>query len=88
MENMTDTFENTMQLELNRTKAALAQAERGMKGLEKTAKVTGKAINLAFGLITGGLLVSAFGKVAEAAKKTEPGAQPLPLPDSPFKRGE
>jgi hypothetical protein len=25
---------------------------------------------------------------AEAAKKTEPGAQPLPLPDSPFKRGD
>lgn len=62
---------------VDRTKAALAQAERGMKGLEKTAKVTGKAINLAFGLITGGLLVSAFGKVAEAAKKTEEGQKAM-----------
>ena len=62
---------------VDRTKAAIAQAERGMKGLEKTAKVTGKAINLAFGLITGGLLVSAFGKVAEAAKKTEEGQKAM-----------
>jgi hypothetical protein len=31
---------------------------------------------------------SSGGKPVEAAKKSEPGAQPLPLPDAPFKRGE
>lgn len=62
---------------VDRTKSAIAQAERGLKGIEKTAKITGKAINLAFGLITGGLLVSAFGKIAEAAKKTEEGQKAM-----------
>lgn len=62
---------------VDRTKSAISQAERGLKGIEKTAKITGKAINLAFGLITGGLLVSAFGKIAEAAKKTEEGQKAM-----------
>lgn len=62
---------------VDRTKSAIAQAERGLKGIEKTAKITGKAINLSFGLITGGLLVSAFGKIAEAAKKTEEGQKAM-----------
>lgn len=62
---------------VDKTKSAIVQAERGLKGIEKTAKITGKAINLSFGLITGGLLVSAFGKIAEAAKKTEEGQKAM-----------
>lgn len=62
---------------VDRTKAAIAQAERGMKGLEKTAKVTGKAINLAFGLLTGAALTASFGKILEATKKTNEGAQAI-----------
>lgn len=62
---------------VDRTKSAISQAERGLKALEKTAKITGKAINLSFGLITGGLLVSAFGKIADAAKKTEEGQRAM-----------
>jgi hypothetical protein len=58
---------------VDRTQAAINSALRGMKTLERTAKVTSKAINLAFGFLTGTVLVSAFKNITEAAKKTEEG---------------
>ncbi len=62
---------------VDRTQAALKSVSSGMKTLEKTAKVTSKAINLAFGLLTGAALVGSFNKIAEAAKKTEEGRRSL-----------
>ena len=62
---------------VDKTQAAIRSATTSLKTIEKTAKATGKAINLAFGLLTGGALVSAFGKLTEAAKKTEEGRQAL-----------
>jgi hypothetical protein len=62
---------------VDRTQAAINSAMRSMKTLERTAKVTAKAVNLAFGLLTGSILVSAFGKITEAAKKTEEGQRAL-----------
>jgi hypothetical protein len=62
---------------VDRTQAALKSVSSGMKTLEKTAKVTSKAINLAFGLLTGAALVGSFNKIAEAAKKTEEGRRAL-----------
>jgi len=62
---------------VDRTQAAINSAMRSMKTLERTAKVTAKAVNLAFGLLTGSILVSAFGKITEAAKKTEEGRRAL-----------
>jgi len=62
---------------VDRTQVAINSAVRGMKSLERTAKVTAKAVNLAFGLLSGTILVSAFGKIAEAAKKTEEGRKSL-----------
>ena len=62
---------------VDRTQAAINSAMRSMKTLERTAKVTAKAVNLAFGFLTGSILVSAFGKITEAAKKTEEGQRAL-----------
>ncbi len=62
---------------VDKTQAAIRSATTSLKTIEKTAKATGKAINLAFGLLTGGALVSAFGKLTEAAKKTEEGRKAL-----------
>ena len=62
---------------VDRTQVAINSALKGMKTLERTAKVTSRAINLAFGLLTGSALVSAFGKINEAAKKTEEGRAAL-----------
>lgn len=62
---------------VDKTQAAVRSAANSLKTIEKTAKVTGKAINLAFGLLTGGALVSAFGKLTEAAKKTDEGRKAL-----------
>lgn len=62
---------------VDRTQAAINSALRGMKTLERTAKVTAKAVNLAFGFFTGGLVVSVFGKIVEAAKKTEEGKKSI-----------
>jgi len=62
---------------VDRTQVAINSAVRGMKSLERTAKVTAKAVNLAFGLLSGTILVSAFGKITEAAKKTEEGRKSL-----------
>lgn len=62
---------------VDRTQAAISSALRGMKTLERTAKVTAKAVNLAFGFFTGGLVVSVFGKIVEAAKKTEEGKKSI-----------
>ena len=62
---------------VDRTQAAINSAVRGMKTMERTAKVTAKAVNLAFGLLSGTILVSAFGKITEAAKKTEEGRRSL-----------
>lgn len=62
---------------VDRTQVAINSAVRGMKSLERTAKVTAKAVNLAFGLLSGTILVSAFGKITEAAKKTEEGRRSL-----------
>ena len=62
---------------VDRTQAAINSALKGMKTLERTAKVTARAVNLAFGLLSGTILVSAFGKITEAAKKTEEGRRAL-----------
>ena len=62
---------------VDKTGNAIRAATNGLKTVEKTAKVTGKAINFAFGLLTGGALVSAFGKLTEAAKKTDEGRKAL-----------
>ena len=62
---------------VDRTKAAMDSVARNMKSIERTAKTTAKAVNLAFGLLSGTILVSAFGKIAEAAKKTEEGRRSL-----------
>lgn len=62
---------------VDKTQAAINSAVRGMKTMERTAKVTAKAVNLAFGLLSGTILVSAFGKITEAAKKTEEGRRSL-----------
>lgn len=58
---------------VDRTQAAINSAVRGMKTIERTAKVTAKAVNLAFGFLTGSLVVGAFGKILDAAKKTDEG---------------
>ncbi len=60
---------------VDRTQVAINSAMRSMKTLERTAKVTAKAVNLAFGFFTGGILVNAFGKIIDAAKKTQEGAR-------------
>lgn len=62
---------------VDKTQQAINSATRGMKTLEKTAKITGKAINLSFGLLTGAALTSAFKGILEAAKKTNEGAQAI-----------
>lgn len=62
---------------VDRTQVAINSALRGMKTLERTAKVTSKAINIAFGLFTGSVLISTFGKITEAAKKTGEGRKAL-----------
>jgi hypothetical protein len=62
---------------VDRTQVAINSALKGMKTLERTAKVTARAVNLAFGLLSGTILVSAFGKITEAAKKTEEGRRAL-----------
>ena len=62
---------------VDKTGNAIRSATNGLKAVEKTAKVTGKAINFAFGLLTGGALVAAFGKMTEAAKKTDEGRKAL-----------
>ena len=62
---------------VDRTQAAISSAVRGMKSIERTAKVTARTVNLAFGFLTGGLIVSAFKKITDAAKKTEDGQRAL-----------
>lgn len=62
---------------IDRTQAAINSAVRGMKTVERTAKVTARAVNLAFGFLTGTAIVSAFGKITDAAKKTEEGRRAL-----------
>jgi hypothetical protein len=62
---------------VDRTQTAINSAVRGMKTIERTAKVTARTVNLAFGFLTGGLIVSAFKKITDAAKKTEDGQRAL-----------
>jgi hypothetical protein len=62
---------------VDRTQAAINSAMRSMKTLERTAKVTAKAVNFAFGFFTGSLIISAFGKITKAAEKTEEGQRAL-----------
>lgn len=62
---------------VDKTGAALRSATNGLKNIEKTAKVTGKAINLAFGFLSGALITASLGKMVEAAKKTNEGAQAI-----------
>lgn len=62
---------------VDKTANAIRSATNGLKTVERTAKVTGKAINLAFGFFTGAALTAAFGKILEAAKKTNEGAQAI-----------
>jgi hypothetical protein len=62
---------------VDRTANAIRSATNGLKTVERTAKITGKAMNLAFGLFTGAALTAAFGKILEAAKKTNEGAQAI-----------
>jgi hypothetical protein len=62
---------------VDRTQAAINSALKGMKTLERTAKVTARAVNLAFGFFTGSLLVSAFEKITKAAQGTEEGRKAI-----------
>ena len=62
---------------VDRTQAAINSAMRSMKTLERTAKVTAKAVNFAFGFLTGSVLVSAFGKLTKAAEGTEEGRKAI-----------
>ena len=62
---------------VDKTQQTIKSVTSGMKTIEKTAKVTGKAINLAFGFLAGTALVNSFGKITEAAKKTEEGRKAL-----------
>lgn len=62
---------------VDRTQIAINSALRGMKTLERTAKVTSKAINFAFGFLTGSAIIGAFKKITDAAKKTEEGQRSL-----------
>lgn len=62
---------------VDRTQAAINSAMRSMKTLERTAKVTAKAVNFAFGFLTGSVLISAFGKLTKAAEGTEEGRKAI-----------
>lgn len=62
---------------VDKTQAAINSALRGMKTVERTAKVTARAVNLAFGFLTGTAIISAFGKITDAAKKTAEGRRAL-----------
>jgi hypothetical protein len=62
---------------VDRTQVAINSALKGMKTLERTAKVTSRAVNLAFGFFTGSLLVSAFEKITKAAQGTEEGRKAI-----------
>lgn len=62
---------------VDKTQAAINSALRSMKTLERTAKVTAKAVNLAFGFVTGTAIIAAFGKITDAAKKTEEGRRAI-----------
>jgi hypothetical protein len=62
---------------VDRTQVAINSALRGMKSIERVAKVTARTVNLAFGFLTGGLIISSFQKITEAAKKTEEGQRAL-----------
>jgi hypothetical protein len=62
---------------VDRTQAAINSALRGMRTLERTARVTSKAINFAFGFLTGSAIIGAFKKITDAAKKTEEGQKSL-----------
>jgi hypothetical protein len=59
---------------VDKTQAAINSALRGMKNLERSARVTSRAINAAFGFFTGGILVNAFRSILDAANKTKEGA--------------
>ena len=62
---------------VDRTQMAINSALKGMKTLERTAKVTARAVNLAFGFFTGSLLISAFEKITKAAQGTEEGRKAI-----------
>lgn len=59
---------------VDRTQAAINSAVRGMKSVERTAKLTAKATNAAFALISGALFTNAFNKIADATAKTTEGS--------------
>ena len=66
---------------VDRTQAAINSAMRSMKTLERTAKVTAKAVNLAFAFFGGGVVIrgATAGLIAlnEAAKETDEGKKAL-----------
>lgn len=62
---------------VDRTRAAMESVARNMKSIERTAKMTAKAVNFAFGFFSGQIVVQGFQKILEAAKKTEDGAKSI-----------
>lgn len=62
---------------VDRTRAAMDSVARNMKSIERTAKMTAKAVNLAFGFFSGTIVIQGFQKILEAAKKTEDGAKSI-----------
>lgn len=62
---------------VDRTRAAMESVARNMKSIERTAKMTAKAVNLAFGFFSGTIVIQGFQKILEAAKKTEDGAKSI-----------
>jgi hypothetical protein len=64
---------------VDKTQAAMNSAVNGMKGLERTAKLTAKAMRFAFfglGFLTGGA-VAGFDALRNAAMKSEDGAKSI-----------
>lgn len=59
---------------VDRTKAAAESVVRGMKSIERSAKLTAKVTNAAFALISGAVVTNAFNKIADATAKTTEGA--------------
>ena len=62
---------------VDRTQAAINSAVKSMKTLERAAKVTGMAVNLAFRFATGAFILSGLKELTNAAKKTEEGRRAI-----------
>jgi hypothetical protein len=60
---------------VDRTKAAIDSASRGLRKLESVTQKVGSRLNLAFSVITGAIFVQGFNKLAQSVAKTEEGSR-------------